>query len=393
MRSSPRLRKALSSASLPLLGGVAVLLGSCGGGGMGTSMSAPAVMQSGSMGTSCSMMDMSSMNCPPPGITMMAPVGAVNRSVTLSATVTGTPPDMVMQVSFLVDDVSVGSVTTVPYNITWDSTTVSDGTHSVRAQVTDSMDRTGKSSSVSVQVDNNPTFTPGLSPGQLFPAPASGAAGTASLTAHLGKGSVAGKVTLSGVTATNVSINEGFAGSSGSPVITLTASGTGSEWDVPAGAMLTADQVSALMRGGLYVVAASTAHPAGELRGQILPANVMVTFSPMAGTQEIPPVSIAASGTAATTVDALAGTLTMHVHTAGLGDAMAAEVDTGAAGATGSHLATLAKDSVDAGHWSAELVAIRASDVGNFEATHWYVNVATPTEPNGAIRGQIDAPN
>jgi hypothetical protein len=68
-------------------------------------------------------------------------------------------------------------------------------------------------------------------------------------------------------------------------------------------------------------------------------------------------------------------------------------VDTGAAGATGSHLATLAKDSVDAGHWSAELVVIRASDVGNFEATHWYVNVATPTEPNGAIRGQIDAPN
>jgi hypothetical protein len=197
---------------------------------------------------------------------------------------------------------------------------------------------------------------------------------------------------LSGVTATSVSINEGFAGSSGSPIITLTASGTGSEWDVPAGALLSADQVSALMRGGLYVVAASAAHPAGELRGQILPANVMVTFSPMAGTQEIPPVSIAASGTAATTVDALAGMLTMHVHTAGLGDAMAAEVDTGAAGATGSQLATLAKDSVDAGHWSAELVAISAGDVANFEATHWYVNVATPTEPNGAIRGQIDAP-
>jgi hypothetical protein len=361
-----------------------------------TSMSAPAVMASGSMGTAsmgmCSSMDMSGMSCPAPGITMMAPVSPVDRSVTLSATVTGASADMVMRVGFLVDDVSVGGATTIPYSIAWDSTTVSDGTHSVRAQVTDSMDRTVESSAISVQVNNNPTFTPGLSPGQLFPAPASGASGTANLSAHLGNGAVAGKVMLSGVTPTTVSINEGFAGNTGNVLINLTASGSGAEWDVPTGTVLTPDQVSALMRGGLYVVAESAAHPAGELRGQILPANVMVTFSPLAGTQEVPPVSMAASGTAATTVDAAAGTLTMHVHAAGLSDAMAGEVDTGAMGATGSRLATLAKDSIDAGHWSAELLAISAGDVANFEAGQWYVNIATPTEPNGAIRGQIDAP-
>jgi len=42
------------------------------------------------------------------------------------------------------------------------------------------------------------------------------------------------------------------------------------------------------------------------------------------------------------------------------------------------------------GHWSAELVSISAADVGDFEAGGWSVNVATPTEPNGAIGAQIE---
>jgi hypothetical protein len=29
--------------------------------------------------------------------------------------------------------------------------------------------------------------------------------------------------------------------------------------------------------------------------------------------------------------------------------------------------------------------------VSNFQADMWYVNVATPADPSGAIRGQIDA--
>jgi len=356
-------------------------------------MDAPVAMGNSSMGmSSCSMMDMSRMNCPAPGVTMTAPVSPVNRSVTLAATVSAASGDMIMQVSFLVDGTEVGVSTRAPYSISWDSTTVGDGTHKVRAQVTDTMDVTANSPQVDVQVMNNPTFSVSMSPAQLFPPPPAGASGSATLTAHLGNGAIAGSVAVAGVTASAVSINEGFAGDSGNALITLTASGTTGEWAVPAGSMLTADQVSALMRGGLYVIASSAARPAGEVRGQIAPTNVMLTFSSMAGTQEVPPVSIAASGVAATTVDAAANTLTIHVHTAGIGDAMAGEVDTGAMGNTGSALTTLAKDSVDPGHWAIELVAISASDVANFEATDWYVNIATPTDPKGAIRGQIAAP-
>jgi hypothetical protein len=66
-------------------------------------------------------------------------------------------------------------------------------------------------------------------------------------------------------------------------------------------------------------------------------------------------------------------------------------VDIAAAGATGPKLVALTKDNVNAGHWSTELAGISAADVGNYNANKWYVNVATPADPNGALRGQINA--
>jgi CHRD domain-containing protein len=139
------------------------------------------------------------------------------------------------------------------------------------------------------------------------------------------------------------------------------------------------------------VIATSAANPAGEIRGQITPDNVTVVFSALAGSQEVPPVTITASGVAAATVDAAATTLTVHVNSTGVDDATAAEVDAGAAGASGAKLVALTKDSVNMGHWSTELATVAASDLGNFNANKLYVNVKTPADPNGAIRGQITA--
>ena len=193
-------------------------------------------------------------------------------------------------------------------------------------------------------------------------------------------------------TATAVTINEACAGSTGASVITLAANaGIAGEWDVPAGALLTADQVTALLEGKLYVIVTSAANASGELRGQIAPANISVSFASLDGTQEVPSVTIGASGVAATTVDSAANTVSVHVNTTGVNDATAAEVDTAATGATGPKLVALTKDSVNTGHWSIELASISATDVGNYTAGKWYVNVVTPADPNGAIRGQVNA--
>jgi hypothetical protein len=137
-------------------------------------------------------------------------------------------------------------------------------------------------------------------------------------------------------------------------------------------------------------MASTAANPGGELRGQITPANVMVNFSVMSGAQEVPAVTINAAGVVATTVDTVANTLTVHVHTTGVDDASAADIDDGATGATGPQLAVLTKDDVDPGHWSTQLAAVSAADIAVFKASNWYVNVMTPADPQGAIRGQIE---
>lgn len=389
MRHTPRLRHALPTALLSGAGALAVLT-ACGGGGMGSD-----AMPTGSMPMSCSGSmsgGMGGMMCPAPTIKLASPGATVNRTVKLSAAVAAGMGAMVMRVDFMVDGASVGVASMAPYTVSWDSTTVNDGTHTLTASVTDNMDMTVTSTAVKVQVENEPAFVVSMAPAELFPAPTSGASGTANLTAKLGTGALGGKVTLSGVSASAVTINEAFAGNTGPRVISLAPnSATAGEWDVPAGGMLTADQVSALLQGKFYVLATSAANPGGELRGQITPSNITVVFADMSGSQEVPPVIMAASGVAAVTVDSTADTLTVHANSSGVSDAMAAVVATAATGTTGPKLATLTKDSVNTGHWSMELAPITGSDVSNFQADMWYVNVATPADPSGAIRGQIDA--
>jgi mono/diheme cytochrome c family protein len=161
------------------------------------------------------------------------------------------------------------------------------------------------------------------------------------------------------------------------------------EWDLSAGAMLTADQVTALLQGGIYVQALSAANPGGEIRGQITPANITVVWTLLSGTQEVPPVTISAAGVAATTVDSVANTASVYILSTGVTDATAAELDTGAMGKVGAKLAELTKGTVNMGSWSVAMSQVTAADIANFNNGMWYLNVLTPADPNGAIRGQI----
>jgi CHRD domain/Bacterial Ig domain len=387
MANSLRIRQVVPTALLLAAGTFAAILTACGGGGYGggggstsTTMSCGAGAYGGGA-------------CPPPTIQLVSPGSTVDRSVMLSASAAAASGETVTRVEFLIDGASVGTVTAAPYTLSWESTTVADGSHTLTASVTDNMGLTTTSSPVVFKVDNNPSFTVTLQAAQIIPAPSSNASGTADLTVKLGNGAVSGKVTLNGIVATGVTINDAFAGNTGAPLITLAAkAGTPGEWDVPAAAMLTADQVTALLQGGLYVIATSAANPGGEIRGQIAPGNVSVVFANLSGSQEVPPVNLAGeSGAAAVTVDSVANTISVHLHTTGIADASAASVNTAAAGATGSQLIALSHDPVDAGHWSVELARITAADLGKFNANDWYLNVVTAAEPNGAIRGQIEA--
>src|SRR5256884_435620 len=223
--------------------------------------------------------------CAAPTITVASPGATVDRTVQLKAGASAASGASVTRVDFLIDGTTVGTATAAPFSANWDSTTVVDGTHTLVGKVTDNMSQTTSSALVTFKVNNNPTFSVEMAATQLFPAPQSAATGTASVTVKLATGAVSGKVTLTGIVSTAV---------------------------------------------------------------------------------------------------------TMRGHARGVDDATGAEGNRGAAESTATKRVAPPEEAVRRGHWSTDLAAITATDVDNFKANKWYVNVATPAQVHGAIRGQVD---
>ena len=386
MRHALRTRYALAAALLLMGGTLTGILAACGGYGGGSNYG------SGGGGISCGGGYANS--CPAPSINLTAPAAGATVSGTVTLTANASASQAygltVTSVEFKIDGTSVGTATTSPYTVMWNSAAVDNGSHSLTAQVTDNAGGVTVTPAVNINVQNMAGGNAAMGAAQIYPAPASGASGMADLSVKLATGAARGTVKLAGLIATSVTLNEGFAGTNGPIVLRLVpGSEQADEWLVPADALLTAEQITALQQGRVYVIAASAAYPHGEIRGQIVPENIAVTFSAMAPVRDAQAVNPAAAGVVAATVDRSAHTLSVAVSSSGVEDASAAEV---ADAATGRTLAVLTKDSVDMGHWSAELIPLTAADVSAFEAGSWYVRVATPVETGGALGGEIAAP-
>jgi choice-of-anchor B domain-containing protein len=99
-------------------------------------------------------------NAPSVNVTTPADGATVSGTVTVAAT--AGDDNGVTQVEFFVDGNSIGVDTTSPYSVSWDSTTVPDGSHSVSATATDTIGQTSSDAN-SVTVDNiaDPTIHSG----------------------------------------------------------------------------------------------------------------------------------------------------------------------------------------------------------------------------------------
>src|SRR6266853_4031016 len=157
-----------------MAGAVALIIAACGGGYGGGS---------GSGSTACG--GAYGSPCAAPTITMTSPGATVNRTVKLSAAASAASGATVKQVDVMIDGTIVGTATASPYSVSWDSTTVSDGSHALTGKVTDNQMQTATSAALTISVKNNPVFSVTIAPAQIFPAPASSATGTASLTVKL----------------------------------------------------------------------------------------------------------------------------------------------------------------------------------------------------------------
>lgn len=331
-----------------------------------------------------------SIACPPPTVSVTAPTAdaTVSGTVTLTATAMAATNYglTIANVALQVDGTTVATVTSAPYTSSWDSTTVVNGTHTITAIATDSANDTETSSPVTITVANAGAAGAALGAQQIFPAPDSKASGTGRFNVQADSGVLSGAVTVSGMSVHGVAIHEGFAGSSGEALLTLTPSARrADEWDVPANTVLSGEQLAALAQGRLYVIATSAAYPQGEIRGQLLPDGVRVSFSGLRASEAELALGGQSAGVAAATLDARAATLTVHVNVAGLDDATSAAV----AGSGGAPSAELARDSVDMGHFSGALAHLSAAALADFAAGRLTVTVAAASAPQGALRGAL----
>jgi hypothetical protein len=218
-----------------------------------------------------------------------------------------------------------------------------------------------------------------------------GASGQAELEIDVIGGAVSGTLEVSGMTPTMAHIHLGHAGSNGPILIHLEQdSADPTRFEVPMSAALTTAEVDLLLNGGLYVNVHSEAHPAGELRGQILPEDFSLVFAELSGAQQIPVQDTQARGFAAVTLDeSVSATAIVHLTLFGLGNATGVDLHQGYAGTRGETVAQLGQSTTDPNHWFHDGVELDDEVLESLLAGRIYLDASNAAFPDGLIRGQF----
>lgn len=104
-----------------------------------------------------------------PTVSITAPTNSANVSGSISVTASASDNIGVAGVQFELDGASLAAeVNTSPYSVTWDTTTTSNGTHTLSAVARDAAGNTATSSPVSVTVNNSGSGGPPPTPGAYF---------------------------------------------------------------------------------------------------------------------------------------------------------------------------------------------------------------------------------
>lgn len=95
-------------------------------------------------------------NATPPTVSMISPASGALVSGPVTVSAMASDPIAVSSVQFLLDGSSLGTqITTPPYSMTWNSSNVADGPHTLAARATDSSGLSTTSSSVAITVNNS----------------------------------------------------------------------------------------------------------------------------------------------------------------------------------------------------------------------------------------------
>lgn len=153
--------------------------------------------------------------------------------------------------------------------------------------------------------------------------------------------------------------------------------------------ILDSNQRSQLDGAEFYINVHSQANPSGELRGQIIRAPYELILVELDGDQEVPPVVTDATGVGALTLNTSTKALELAINTLNLSDAVASHIHRGFSGVSGGVEIPLSQDTTDVSRWELAPTTLTDAQYDRLRASGFYLNVHSPAEPGGEIRGQI----
>lgn len=90
----------------------------------------------------------------PPTVALTSPTASETVFASQPLTATASDDTGVASVTFYVDGAAVGSVATAPFSLSWDTTAVGDGQHTIQAEARDLAGNTAETTPIGVDVDN-----------------------------------------------------------------------------------------------------------------------------------------------------------------------------------------------------------------------------------------------
>ena len=163
----------------------------------------------------------------PPSVSLTAPADGATVGGSVSLAASASDNGTIDHVDFLVNGSSVGSDTTAPYAITWNSTTLTDGQATLSARAVDSAGNSSTSAGRTVTIDNTPPDT------TITAGPAANSTSTsASFSFTASETGASFSCSLDGATATACTSPQNYSGlSAGNHTFTVTATDTAGNTD------------------------------------------------------------------------------------------------------------------------------------------------------------------
>ncbi len=155
---------------------------------------------------------------------------------------------------------------------------------------------------------------------------------------------------------------------------------------------LTAELVTALLNGKIYVSVHTAGNQEGEIRGQLIAISGIATMAMLTGSQEVPPVNTTASGTGIFVLNHDMSEISYDITVCGLSGPVAqAHFNNNAFGATGLRMREISfAEKTARGVWRPiDPQPLTPQLVKEFLSGKIYVNLHTMNNQSGEIRGQL----